>query len=188
MHTEETYDVGIDPAFQCNAEDLLLSALHHVGDAIAFRRVNGDESSWIEQVTDLLTSHPDPFVRAQLAERCSLRQLRRLVTDEHVSVRLLSVTNPFAIDLDIQLMLAEDPDELVVHAFLDRHTPYRETVLKLIKCEHTSVRYRLASTNLANDLLSQIAHDHDSSVAKVARFTLANRYRKVAARSEVHHG
>jgi len=155
----------------------LMRALSELGATLARRSGDqgGDESDWMETMIALTASYPDPYVRCQIATHGSLRQLRALAQDENLSVRAQCAENGFIIDLDLQLMLAMDPEPVVIHAMLDRVDPYREVVEVLVDSPHRSVRARLATLNISTELLQRLAGDTDEKVSGIARTRLEQR-------------
>ena len=160
----------------------LIDALAAIGEALSLRNHNNTESEWVEQITQLATSHPDPFVRAHLTTSATLRQLHQFATDTHLTVRLLVAESPLCIDADLQLTLAADHDELVIHTMLNNIDPYVDTVKALMSSPHVSVRRRLANMNLREELLDYLSLDSDTSVSSAALATLSQRHaRRVSA-------
>ena len=166
------------PAYGSDAH--LLWALEQLGQVLACRGERAAESPWVNQALDVSISHPDPRFRARFARSCSLRQLRRLVTDDEVLVRRACALNPFVIDLDIQLVLAADSDARVVHRMLNTCDPYREVIPVLLASRHLSVRRRLLGLNLLNDLLVELGRDSDPEVALFADLILQFRHDDLA--------
>lgn len=163
-------------------DQTLIDALAAIGEALSLRNQNNTESEWVRQITQLAASHPDPFVRAHLTTCATLRQLHELANDPHLTVRLLVAENPLCIDADLQLTLAADCDELVIHTMLNNVDPYVDTVKALMSSPHVSVRRRLANMNLREELLDYLSLDNDESVSTVALATLSERHaRRVAA-------
>ena len=157
-------------------DELLVKAIADIGAALALQPSNSpDVSGWQHDILQVGTSHPDPFIRAQLASTCSLRQLRLLASDRHVAVRAMCTENPMIIDQDVQLRLAHDSDASVLHALLDHCDPYRDVVHVLINCKHWGVRYRLTLRNLTADFLEQLAADPHPVVASSAKLRLTER-------------
>jgi len=158
--------------------------LGQLGAALSVRTETDLEAEWIRSLTSLIGQVPDPMIRAQLASSCSLRQLRVLIRDRHLAVRLSCVENPFAVDRDIQIILCQDSDVDVVTAFLDRIEPCAEAAE--ILCEHSSVSIRsyLASPRRARAILSRLAHDDERTVRDLA--TSAIEYQDLALKTGQH--
>ena len=157
-------------------DELLVKAIADIGTALSLQPSFGTElSGWQNEILKLGTSHPDPFISAQLAPVCSLRHLRLLASDSHVAVRAMCAENLMIIDQDVQLQLARDNEASVLHALLDNCDPYRDVVGVLINCQHWVVRYRLCQRNLATDFLEHLASDPHSRVAAYAKFRLTQR-------------
>ena len=170
-----TNDDIILPA-DCDGE--LTDVLARLGQVLASRTEKQSESDWIETITRAAISHPDPFIRARLVKKATLRQLRHLVRDGHLGVRTLAATSPLVIDLGVQLAIAEDTDASVIHAMLDTCDPYMEVAERLLVCPHPSVRARLAASRIAIRLLERLTHDGDDEVRELAAEGLS-RYRRV---------
>ena len=149
---------------------LLVDSITKLGHALALQSsTDPDQQSW---KTELLISgvrHPDPFIRAKIARSCSLAQLRLLMNDDHVAVRSMCTENPFMVEEELQLIVAHDDDAVVVHALLDNVQVYRSAVEVLIGSRHFSVRFRLARSRLAFDLLEGLMMDSHPRVADMAR-------------------
>ena len=160
----------------------LIATLSRLGDVLAIRTLSESERAWVEAALDLSIGHPDPFIRASMAQRCSLRQLRRMLHDSHIAVRAACASNPFVIDIDVQLALAGDAESVVVHALLDQVDPYRPVCDVIISGPHVAARARLAERNLAGDLLERLAGDPNPDVAAAAADTLAHRQRVATRR------
>ena len=149
---------------------LLVDAITQLGHALALQSsTDPDQQSWKTQLLASGVHHPDPFIRANVAKSCSLAQLRLLVTDEHVAVRAVCTENPFMADEEMQLIIANDDDAVVVHALLDNIQVCRSAVKVLICSRHFSVRFRLARSRLAVDLLENLMLDSHPRVADMAR-------------------
>ena len=165
--------------------------LGQLGAALAIRTETDLEAGWIHELTDLICAVPDPMIRARLASSCSLRQLRVLVRDRHLAVRLSCVENPFAIDRDIQLLLCQDSEVDVVTAFLARFEPCTEAAE--ILCGHSSVSIRsyLASPRRGKAILNRLAHDDERSVRELAASALEHQDLVLGKRQHsdrFHHG
>mgnify|MGYP003340267816 CR=1 FL=1 len=172
----------IDDHFESiNSDEFLVSALQMLGKAIGFRAEREFESGWVDAVTRMVSSHPDPYIRAVMVSAASLRQLKVLLTDEHLGVRVACASSPFAIDADVQLAVANDSEAVVVHALLDSHDPYLHVMRGLVNSPHRSVRRRIASLNLNHELLTVLSQDSDRKVASAAASTLATRHRRQQA-------
>lgn len=143
--------------------------LGQLGAALSIRTASAAEADWVSQATELVGALPDPMTRARLASTCSLRQLRVLVRDEHLAVRLSCVDNPFAIDRDIQVALCGDHEVEVVRAFLDRFEPCFEAAQVLVDHPRPSIRARLASPRRRRELLDRLATDTDWTVKELAK-------------------
>lgn len=163
------------PFVTADPDGLLAAVLARLGDALAIRTGSDAESEWVNAALNLSVGHPDPFVRASMAQTCSLRQLRRMVNDPHIAVRAACAANPFVIDVDIQLALAGDAEAVVVHALLDHTDPYLDVCEVIIAGPHASARKRLAFRNLRTGLLERLAVDSHRAVATAAQATLAHR-------------
>ena len=162
--------MSTEPYEFISPDEVLVEALAKLGHALALHPSNDDgHLSWREALLASGVGHPDPFIRAHLATTCSLSQLRVLATDEHVSVRAMCTENPFAIDEDIQLALANDDDATVLHALLDNTPICRSAVEVLMRSRHFSVRFRLARSRLALDLLEHLTTDPHPRIADHAR-------------------
>ena len=74
------------PIVTADPDGLLAAVLARLGDALAIRTGSDAESEWVDAALNLSVGHPDPFVRASMAQTCSLRQLRRMVNDPHIAV------------------------------------------------------------------------------------------------------
>ena len=177
-HISDSVSTNDHPAYGSDAH--LLWALEQLGQVLACRGVRAVESPWVNRALDVSISHPDPRFRARLATSCSLRQLRRLATDDEVLVRRSCARNPFVIDLDIQLVLAADSDARVVHRMLNTCDPYREVVPVLLASPHRSVRKRLLGLNLLDDLLLELSRDPDPEISLFAALTLQFRHDDLA--------
>lgn len=149
---------------------LLVDAITQLGHALALQSsTDPDQQSWKTQLLTSGVHHPDPFIRANVAKTCSLAQLRLLVNDEHVAVRSMCTENPFMVDEELQLKIANDDDAVVVHELLDNVQVCRSAVEVLIRSRHFSVRFRLARSRLAFDLLESLMMDSHPRVADMAR-------------------
>jgi len=174
-HTMNDHDDIIRPL---DLDGDLTELLSELGRALAIRTEKPSEVEWIDTITRAAASHPDPFIRAGLTRRATLRQLRHLVRDRHLGVRTMAATSPLVIDLGVQLAIAEDTEASVIHAMLDTCDPYMEVAQRLIACPHPSVRARLAASRIAVRLLERLTHDSDDEVRELAVAGLA-RYRRV---------
>jgi len=175
-HTMNDHDDTIRPL---DLDGDLTELLSELGRALAIRTEKPSEVEWIDTITHAAASHPDPFIRAGLTRRATLRQLRHLVRDRHLGVRTMAATSPLVIDLDVQLAIAEDTEASVIHAMLDTCDPYMEVAQRLVACPHPSVRARLAASRIAVRLLERLTHDSDDEVRELAVAGLA-RYRQIS--------
>ena len=139
-------------------------ALGQVGAALSLRTESKGETEWIQAATRLVSSFPDPMVRARLAASCTLRQLLAFVHDDHVAVRLSCIDNPFIIDRDVQVALCEDPDTIVVDALLDSVELCIEACRVLLGRPEPKVRARLISHHRNRSLLTALLHDEDPGI------------------------
>ena len=162
------------------SDEHLLWLLERLGQVLACRPAYAEERNWASEALNLSVRHPKPAIALALTGTCSLRQLRILVTNPDPSVRRACARNPFNLDLDIQLALAADSDERVVHALLDRVDPYLEVMPTLLASPHVSVRRRLARKNLLDDLLVALSNDDDPEVALFAALALQFRHGDLA--------
>ena len=169
-----------------NPDGYLNWALGQLGAALSVRTETALEVPWINEVTALIGAVPDPMIRARLASTCSLRQLRVLVRDEHLAVRLSCVDNPFAIDRDIQITLCEDGEIDVVRAFLNRVEPCAEAAELLSQHRSASIRSYLASPRRKRALLSRLAHDEDKRVRDLAQEALVHQSRVAQHQHPAH--
>lgn len=161
--------------------------LGQLGAALSIRTASAREADWVRQAIDLVGALPDPMMRARLASSCSLRQLRVLVRDEHLAVRLSCVDNPFAVDRDIQVALCGDREVEVVRAFLDRFEPCFEAAQILINHPRPSIRARLASPRRRRELLDRLAADTDWAVRQLATDARRHQNAVISARSGQLH-
>jgi len=152
---------------------MLVDALAQLGHTLALQSsTDPDHQSWKAELLASGVHHPDPFIRANLARTCSLAQLRLFVVDEHVAVRSMCTENPFMVDEGVQLTIAKDDDAVVLHALLDNVQVCRSAVEVLTHSRHFSVRFRLARSRLAFDLLEYLTMDSHPRVADMARQNL----------------
>jgi len=152
---------------------MLVDALAQLGHTLALHSsTEPGQQSWKAELLASGVHHPDPFVRANLARTCSLGQLRLLVNDDHVAVMSMCTENPFMVDEGVQLIVANDDDAVVLHALLDNTQVCRSAVEVLIRSRHFSVRFRLARSRLAFDLLEYLTADSHPRVADMARRNL----------------
>lgn len=158
------------------SDEHVLWLLEQLGKVLACRPTYTEERSWVTEALNLSVRHPKPAIALALTGTCSLRQLRVLVTNPDPGVRRACARNPFNIDLDIQLALAADSDERVVHALLNRVDPYLEVMPTLLASPHVSVRRRLAHKNLLDELLVTLSNDDDPEVALFASLALQFRH------------
>lgn len=142
--------------------------LSQLGAALSVRTETLSEANWIRDATEIVATFPDPMIRARLASVCSLRQLRILLADDHLAVRLSCVDNPFTIDRDIQLALCNDTDTDVIHALLDRVPLCAEALNSLLNHPSAAVRTRLASPRRQRKILDRLAHDDDPAIRQRA--------------------
>ena len=166
----------------------LSRALAQLGAALSVRTECASESAWIDQASQLVASFPDPMIRARLAATCTLRQLKVLVRDEHLAVRLSCVDNPFAVDRDVQITLCRDHDIEVVRAFLNRFEPCLDAANELINHPQPSIRTRLISPRRRRELLDRLAADKDWAVRQLADD--AREYQRAATSAQsgrMHH-
>jgi len=176
----------IDDHFESiNSDEFLVSALQMLGRAIGFRAEREFEIGWVDAVTRMVSSHPDPYIRAVMVSSASLRQLNVLLADEHLGVRVACASSPFAIDADVQLALANDSEAVVVHALLDSRDPYLHVMRGLVNSPHRSIRRRIALLNLNHELLTALSQDSDRKVASAAASTLTKRQRQRYARKRL---
>lgn len=155
-------------ALTSDPDGYLTWALSQVGAALSVRTERASEAVWIDQASQLVASFPDPMIRARLAATCTLRQLKVLVRDEHLAVRLSCVDNPFAVDRDVQVTLCRDHDVEVVRAFLNRFEPCLDAARELINHPEASIKIRLISPRRRRDLLDRLAADKDLAVRQLA--------------------
>jgi len=159
-------------ALTADPDGYLNWALGQLGAALSVRTERASEANWIDQASQLVAGVPDPMIRARLASTCTLRQLKVLVRDEHLAVRLSCIDNPFALDRDIQVTLCSDPDIEVVRAFLNRFEPCLDAANVLINHPQPSIRTRLISPRRRRDLLARLAADHEWAVRQLAEDAL----------------
>ena len=76
------------------------------------------------------------------------------------------------VDEGVQLTIAKDDDAVVLHALLDNVQVCRSAVEVLTHSRHFSVRFRLARSRLAFDLLEYLSVDSHPRVADMARRNL----------------
>lgn len=155
-----------------NPDLALADALAAVGHAMAIQTGGPDYTGWDANVITMTVGHPDSLLRAALASRASLRQLRQLVKDPRLVVRAACAANPFAMDHDIQMVLVTDQEEDVVHSYLDHHQPGAPAIKLLVVSPFVSVRRRLAEFNLPRHVLRQLSTDPDPGVAMAAEHNL----------------
>jgi len=142
--------------------------LSQLGAALSVRTETVSEADWIQDVTAIVATFPDPMIRARLASTCTLRQLRHLVGDPHLAVRLACVDNPFAIDRDIQIALCNDTDTDVIHALI-KHVPLCvEAYDTLLTHPSAAIRARIASPRRRRRILDRLTHDVDPAVRQRA--------------------
>lgn len=156
-------------ALTADPDGYLNWVLGQLGAALSIRTATEGEADWARAATELVGAHPDPMIRARLASTCSLRQLRVLVRDEHLAVRLSCVDNPFAIDRDIQVALCSDHEVEVVRAFLKRFEPCLDAAQVLVDHPRPSIRTRLVSPRRRRELLERLANDTDWAVQQLAK-------------------
>ena len=174
--------MSTEPYEFISPDEVLVEALAKLGHALALHS-SSDDQSWRETMLASGVGHPDPFIRANLATTCSLRQLRVLAADDHVAVRAMCTENPFAIDEGIQLILANDDDATVLHALLDNTPTCRAAVEVLVRSRHFSVRFRLARSRIALDLLEHLTTDPHPRIADLARRNIRYLTRAYAKRN-----
>lgn len=162
------------------SDEHLLWLLEQLGQVLACRPTYSEERSWVTEAINVSVRHPKPAIALALTGTCSLRQLRVLVTNPDPGVRRACARNPFNLDLDIQLALASDSDERVVHALLDQVDPYLEVMPALLTSPHVSVRRRLAHHNLLDELLVALSNDDDPEAAVFAALALQFRHGDLA--------
>lgn len=98
----------------------------------------------------------------------ALMDVRALAIDPDPMVRLVAARSWWCVDVRLQRVLAVDPDERVVSAFLSNVDPGVEACELIISGSHVGARLDLASRRLRPELLARLAQDPDRSVAAAA--------------------
>ncbi|MEI6404074.1 MAG: hypothetical protein WCP59_18015 [Actinomycetota bacterium] len=156
-------------------DDDVAAALVRVSHLFAARGGDRDERAFAAEWLDQTTNHPTTAIVAELAARGSLAMLRRLVVHPDPYIRWVAAHNPFAIDADIQLVLAADPDPRVVTALVEAITLTVDACMVIAAGPHSEVKRTLAARPLGDDLLDLLAADRDRVTARCARGQLSQR-------------
>lgn len=114
---------------------------------------------------------PKPIDEPQLRS-WPLRDIRALAIDLDVEMRRMAALTGWAIDADIQRVLASDPDGQVVLNLLSQVDPHAEATHFILTGPHTAARRDLARRNLSTSTLLTLVDDHDEVVRSAARATL----------------
>jgi len=104
-----------------------------------------------------------------------LLDVRALALDPDVEVRRLAALSNLNWDIELQRVVATDPDEDVVMNLLARIDPPKEIVRLILDGPHTRARRELAQRNLTSETLMLLIDDHDHEVRTSARATLERR-------------
>jgi hypothetical protein len=136
-------------------------------------------------------SHRSPFVQLHLFSRTSvplgdgrrdracrewtLSDIKAFALDPELHVRCFAAQSPWAVDADVQLVLAVDPEEAVVMQLLQSLDPCLEAVEVILAGPHREARRMLAGRNLRTELLLGLVDDTDHEVRNRAMATLARR-------------
>ncbi|MCC5952037.1 MAG: hypothetical protein JJU45_08065 [Acidimicrobiia bacterium] len=158
------------------SDDEFVRTTASLSHTLAGRACDAGEDPWRADLAAVLADHPSAEIRGELAARCSLGLLRRLVEDPDPYVRWCATANLFCRDDRIQTTLAGDPDGRVVAQLLANHELGRRAVQAIIDGPHTEAKATVAArTNLLGALLEQLAADPDPLVRRPAARTLAAR-------------
>jgi hypothetical protein len=158
------------------SDDELSAALVHASHLIAGRAAGADEQSFKTRWLDATASSAPATIAADLAAFGSLAMLRRMVRHEDPSVRFAAAHNSFAMDADVQVVLAGDVDEQVVLALIANFDPGLEACRVMVAGPHLRVKRILARRNLRDELLEILARDDNRSIARAARRQLDRRH------------
>lgn len=116
---------------------------------------------WKEGLLYQLLEHPDVAVRSALAECGSLALLRLACVDDDPAVRLACTFNPYAVDREVQCILARDRRPEIVEALIHNIDLGREAVEIIARGPHVGARHELAERALAPDLVDALLRDDD---------------------------
>ena len=105
----------------------------------------------------------------------SLTDVRALALDPDVRMRRLAALSNLNIDIELQRVVATDPDQAVVMNLLARVDPSREITRLIFAGPHTKARRELASRNLTSESLLLVVDDEDDQVRESALATLGRR-------------
>lgn len=113
--------------------------------------------------------------RALAVREWTLTDVKAFALDPEVHVRCFAARSPWALDADVQLVLAGDPGESVVQQLLGSIDPCLEAVEVILAGPHAEARRLLAGRNLCTELLLGLVEDADHEVRASALATLARR-------------
>jgi hypothetical protein len=117
----------------------------------------------------------DPHVFVDELEGYSLADVKAFALDPEVGVRWLAARSNWNIDANLQLTLANDPDEAVVMALLSRVDPGPQACRAIFAGPHVNARRDLARRNLLTELLLELAEDPDDATRELAQVRLVTR-------------
>lgn len=117
----------------------------------------------------------DPYAFVDELEGHSLTDVKAFALDPEVSVRRLAALSNWNLDANLQVTLANDPDEGVVMALLSRVDPGAQACRAIFASPHVNARRDLARRNLLTELLLELAEDPDQVTRELAQVRLVTR-------------
>lgn len=174
-----------NPLVEVTTDSEVAHQLIKVSHQVAGRYQDRFEQDWRDHLYEVMATHPSVEIRGATAAGCSLGLLRQFAADPDPYVRWSATKNRFAIDADVQEILAADPDGRVVLGLIHFLDPGVGAIRIIIASHHSDAKQILAGRGLRTELIQELAGDRDPTVRAIARRNLAHRVGRGPVRLEL---